>query len=324
MRAVVIARPGGPEVLELRDVPRPEPSRGEARVRVRAAGVNRADLLQRMGSYPAPPGAPADIPGLELAGEVEALGDGATEVAVGDRVMGVVQGGAYAEHVVTHARTLVPMPAGASFREAAAVPEAFLTAFDAFTQARLAPGDVALVHAAGSGVGTAAVQLASALGATVVGTARTKEKLERAAALGLLRGVVAEGGKFAEAVLAATGGRGVDVVLELVGGAYVAEDLRCVAPRARIVVVGLLAGAAAELDLATLLRKRASVTGTVLRSRPLEERIEAAAALRRLVPLFESGRLRPVVDRALTLDEAPAAHALLARNAGFGKLVLDV
>lgn len=325
MRAVVITRPGGPEVLETRDVPIPEPSRGEVRVRVRAAGVNRADLLQRMGAYPAPPGVPADIPGLELAGEVDALGADAREFQIGDRVMGLVAGGAYAEQVVMHERTLARMPAKMDFREAAAIPEAFLTAFDALSdQAHLAAGENVLVHAVGSGVGTAAVQIARAVGATPIGTARSPEKLERAKALGLVHAVVAENGRFAKGVLAATKGRGADVVLELVGGAYVAEDLECVAPRARIILVGLMAGTRTELDLATLLRKRLSVAGTVLRARPLEEKIAAALSLRRLVPLFEDGRLRPVVDRAFALDRACDAHEALAGNKTFGKLVLDV
>ena len=199
MRAIVIRQPGGPEVLELREVPTPEPSRGEARVRVRATAVNRADLLQRMGKYPAPPDAPPDIPGLELAGEVDAVGQGVTEVAPGDRVFGLVGGGSYAEHVVMHARTLARMPAGMSFTEAAAVPEAFVTAWDAMVaQARLASGEVVLVHAAGSGVGTAGMAESPwPSGARPIGTTRTAAKLGRARALGLKEGIVVEEGAFA-------------------------------------------------------------------------------------------------------------------------------
>jgi NADPH:quinone reductase-like Zn-dependent oxidoreductase len=278
-----------------------------------------------MGAYPAPPGVPADIPGLELAGEVDAIGGDAHDFSIGDRVMGLVAGGAYAEHVVLHERTLARMPAKMSFREAAAIPEAFITAFDALShQAHLAAGENVLVHAVGSGVGTAAVQIVRALGGTSIGTARSAEKLERAKGLGLVHTVIAENGRFAPAVLAATNGRGADVILELVGGPYLAEDLECVAPCARIILVGLMAGTRAEVDLATLLRKRLRVVGTVLRARPLEEKIAAGLSLRRMVPLFEDGRLRPVMDRAFPLDRACDAHEELAGNKTFGKLVLDV
>jgi putative PIG3 family NAD(P)H quinone oxidoreductase len=326
MKAIVITRPGGPEVLALSEVDVPAPGRGEVRVRVRATAVNRADLLQRMGLYPAPPDVPADIPGLEFAGEVEALGEGASELAVGDRVFGLTGGGGYAEALVTHARALTRIPERLSFVEAAAVPEAFITAWDAMvTQARLSAGETVLVHAVGSGVGTAAVQIARAIGARSIGTARQSEKLDRARALGLEAGVVVEQGRFAEAVKKASGGAGVDVVLELVGGSYVAEDLACVAPKGRIMVVGLLAGPKVELDLARVLRGRIELRGTVLRARPLEEKIEATLAFgRHLAPLFAAGTLRPIVDRRFPLAEAAQAHAYVASNQGFGKVVLEV
>ena len=326
MRAIVIREPGGPEVLELREVPTPEPSRGEVRVRVRATAVNRADLLQRMGKYPAPPGSPADIPGLEIAGEVDATGDGVTELQRGDRVFGLVGGGGYAEHVVVHARTLARIPDPMPFADAAAIPEAFVTAWDAMVdQGRLSAGETVLVHAAGSGVGTAATQIAGAIGAEVLGTMRTPHKVGRARELGLREAIVVEGGRFADEVMTRTAGRGVDVVLELVGGAYVVEDLACLAPRGRIVVVGTMAGARVEVDLYTLMRKRAELRGTVLRSRPLEEKILAAQALQRhLVPLFARGVLRPVVDRVLPLARAADAHRLMQNNDSFGKLVLEV
>jgi putative PIG3 family NAD(P)H quinone oxidoreductase len=326
MKAIVITEFGGPEVLALRDVPAPVPSRGEVRVRVRATAVNRADLIQRMGMYPAPPGDPPDIPGLEFAGEVDALGNDVTTLALGDRVFGLVGGGAYAEHVVANERALAKIPDALSFEQAAAVPEAFITAYDAMVaQGALAAGERVLVHAAGSGVGTAAVQIARAVGARCIGTARTPEKLERAKTIGMHEGVVASGGKFAEAVMRATGGAGVDVVLELVGGAYVAEDLACIAPRGRIVLVGLMAGAQVDLDLRAVLKKRVSVVGTVLRARPLEEKIAAARAFERhVVPLLASGALQPIVDRTFALHDAPAAHAYVAANEGFGKVVLHV
>ncbi|HEY8088243.1 MAG TPA: NAD(P)H-quinone oxidoreductase [Polyangiaceae bacterium] len=326
MRAIVIREPGGPEVLEAREVPTPEPTRGEVRVRVRATAVNRADLLQRMGLYPAPPGSPEDIPGLEIAGEVDAVGEGVTEPSPGDRVFGLVGGGAYAEHVVVPARTLARMPAGMSFTDAAAIPEAYLTAWDAMVaQAGLSSGEIVLVHAAGSGVGTAGILIAAAVGAHPIGTARTADKLERARALGLKDGIVVEKGAFAREVLARTGGRGADVVLELVGGAYVPEDVACLAMKGRIVVVGTMAGNAVEVDLHVLMRKRATLRGTMLRSRPLEEKILAARALEKhLVPLFESGALRPVVDRVLPLEQAAEAHRAMQSNDTFGKLVLSV
>lgn len=327
MRAVVITQPGGPGVLELKDVAEPSPSRGEVRVRVRATAVNRADVLQRMGMYPAPPDAPPDVPGLEMAGEVDALGDGVTELAVGDRVCGLVGGGAYAEKVVTHARTLARIPAGVSFTDAAALPEACTTAYDALVaQAGLRAGEWALVHAAGSGVGTAAVQIARAIGARVVGTARTAEKLERCAPLGLdARVVVGSDGRFADAVLEATGGQGADAVLELVGGAYLAEDLACTATRGRIALVGLMAGAATELNLGALLRKRITITGTVLRARPLEQKIEAGLLFaRHVMPLVERGAVRAIVDRVLPLARAAEAHTAMSSNTTFGKIVLEV
>jgi NADPH:quinone reductase len=327
MKAIVIASPGGPEVLVLRDVPTPAPSRGEVRVRVRASAVNRADLLQRMGAYPAPADSPKDIPGLELAGTVDALGEGVTRLAVGDRVFGLVGGGAYAEYVTAHERTLAKMPDGLSFNDGAAIPEAFITAYDAMvSQARLASGETVLVSAVGSGVGTAAVQIARAIGAVAIGTSRTEDKLRRAAPLGMRHGLaVGKDGKFADAVRKITGGVGVDVVLELVGGAYVEESIACMAPRARLVLVGLLAGTRADADLGAILRKRLEVRGTVLRARPLEEKILAAQTFERhLVPLIATGALQAIVDKTFPLADAAAAHAYVASNDGFGKVVLEV
>jgi NADPH:quinone reductase len=326
MRAVVIREPGGPEVLELLEVPTPEPSRGEVRVRVRATAVNRADLLQRMGLYPPPPGAPRDIPGLEIAGEVEAVGEGVQDLARGHRVFGLVGGGGYAERVVVHERELARIPDGLPFTDAAAIPEAFITAWDAIVeQGGLSGGETFLVNAAGSGVGTAAVQIALAVGARPIGTVRTPQKIGRLRELGLKEGIVVEDGKFADQILSRTEGRGVDVVLELVGGGYVGEDLACLAPRGRIVIVGTMAGIHAELDLHVMMRKRAVVRGTVMRARPLEEKMLAAGILRdHIVPLVVSGRLRPVVDRVVPLARVADAHRLMQTNDAFGKIVLDV
>ena len=326
MRAIVVTAPGGPEVLQLREVPSPEPPHGHVRVRVAFVGVNRADLMQRLGVYPAPPGVPADIPGLEYAGTIDAVGAGVTRLRTGQRVFGLVAGGAYAEQLVVHEREVVATPDALSDEHAAAVPEAFVTAYDALVvRGRLEPGERVLVHAAGSGVGTAAVQIARALGCTVIGTSRTAHKLERARMLGLDVGIVPENDAFAEPVRAATGGAGVDVVLELVGGRYVSEDLRACAPRGRIVVVGLTAGRSAELDLGTLLRLRLEIVGTVLRSRPLEEKIDAARLLERtIVPWLARGVCKPIVDRVFALSEAGAAHAHVATDGSFGKVLLRV
>jgi len=321
MRAIAITKPGGPDVLTLVDRPRPEPARGEVRVRVRATAINRADLLQRMGAYPAPADAPPDIPGLEFAGEVEALGPGVERLVVGDRVFGLVGGGSYAEAVVSHERAVAKIPEGLSFEHAAAVPEAFITAHDAIVgQAGLRGGETLLVHAVGSGVGTAAVQLGRALGVAVIGTARTADKLERAKPLGMFAGVVPEGNKFADAVR--RHGEP-SVVLELVGGPYVDEDIRTVSVLGRIVLVGLLAGARNELDLGGVLRKRLRIFGTVLRARPLEEKIAAMRSFEaHVVPLLQRGLITPVIDTIMDLDAAAAAHERMASNVGFGKIIL--
>ncbi|HLM75038.1 MAG TPA: NAD(P)H-quinone oxidoreductase [Polyangiaceae bacterium] len=324
MRAIVIREPGGPEVLVAKDLPEPEIPFGHVRVRVAFAGVNRADLLQRAGFYPAPPGVPADIPGLEYAGTIDAVGPGSSRFTPGDRVFGLVAGGAYAEKLVVHEREVVQIPDALSDEEAAAIPEAFVTAYDALvTQGRLAPGERVLIHAAGSGVGTAAIQIAKSLGCFVAGTSRTSDKLERCKSLGLDAGIVPRGASFAADVKRVTGGAGVDVVLDLVGGAYVAEDLIAAAPRGRILVVGLTAGVMSELNLGVLLGKRVSITGTVLRARPLEEKIEAAKLLERhLVPWLAARALRPVIDRVFKLEEAAAAHAYVGGNESFGKVLL--
>lgn len=319
MRAIAIEKFGGPEVLQLVERPLPEPARGEVRVRVHATAVNRADVLQRMGNYPAPADAPKDIPGLEIAGVVDALGADVERWKVGDRVFGLVGGGGYAEAIVSHERALAAIPEGMSFEDAAAVPEAFITAHDAISQAGLRGGETLLVHAAGSGVGTAAVQLGHAFGAYVVGTARTKDKLDRAAALGMDRGIVATDAKFA-----AEAGEP-HVILELVGGAYLAEDLRAARLRGRIVLIGTMAGAKQELELGLVLRKRLHLIGTVLRARPLEEKIAAVRAFEaQVVPLFARGLVKPVVDQVLPLADAGKAHERMTSNAGFGKIILRV
>jgi putative PIG3 family NAD(P)H quinone oxidoreductase len=323
VKAIAISKFGGPEVLTVVDRPLPEPARGEVRVRVRATAINRADLLQRMGAYPAPADSPPDIPGLEIAGEVDAVGPGVERLVVGDRVFGLLGGGGYAEAAITHERAMAKMPAGMSFEDAAAIPEAFVTAHDAMvTRAGLRSGEVMVVHAVGSGVGTAAVQLARAFGAFAIGTARTADKLARAKELGMNEGVVVEGAAFADAVNKIAPA---DVVLELVGGKYVDEDLRCLKTLGRLVLIGLMAGTKTDVDLSAILRKRVSVIGTVLRARPLEEKIAAMRLFEtQVVPLFARGLLKPVVDQVMPLADAAAAHTRMASNAGFGKIVLKV
>jgi NADPH:quinone reductase len=326
MRAVVITRAGGPDVLELRNVVRPTPRPREILVRVHATAVNRADLLQRAGRYPAPPGSPRDIPGLEYAGTVDALGDGSTRWRVGDSVMGLVGGGSYAEYVTTHEDEAVAIPDALSFDEAAAVPEAFITAHDAlFTQMRLVAGESVLIHAVGSGVGTAALQLARTAGARTIGTQRSTWKLENAMELGLDVAIDTTTADVVDAVMRATHDRGVDGVLDLVGGDYVGANLRALASRGRILLVGLVAGARHELDLRMMLQKRATLTGTVLRARTLDEKVAATGAFARdVLPLLERGAVRPVIDQVLPLHDAARAHEIVEANRNFGKIVLAV
>ncbi len=295
---------------------------GEVRVSVAAAGLNRADCLQRRGFYPAPPGAPKDIPGLEFAGTVSDVGEGA-RWSVGDRVMGIVAGGAMATELVVHGRELIPVPANLELHAAAALPEVFATAHDAlFGHARLRMGETVLVHAIASGVGTAALQLAHSVGARVVGTSRSTEKLDRCAELGLEFAVNTRSGSFAKEV-AALAPTGCDVVLDTIGAKYLEENLQVLARQGRIVTLGLLGGAKGEINLGALLAKRATWMGSVLRARPLEEKAGLAQIFRReMVPLFERGALVPVVDAVLPMEEVAEAHRRMDHNETFGKIVL--
>jgi putative PIG3 family NAD(P)H quinone oxidoreductase len=326
MKAVVFGGKGGPEIIALRDLPDPVPVRGEVLVRVRAAALNRADLLQRRGLYPPPPGTREDVPGLELAGEVHAVGEGVTAWKPGDRVMCITAGEAQAELCLVHERMLLRIPDGLSFEDAGAIPEAGITSHDAlFTLGGLRPGGTVLVHAVGSGVSTVAVQLAKAAGATVIGTSRTAEKLERAKALGLDHGILVgkEEPRFADEVKKLTGRRGCPVILDFVGGPYAAENLASLAPGGRIVVIGTMGGAKPTVDLSLLMRTRGSIVGTVLRPRPLEEKIAATQAFARdVLPLVAQGKVKPVVDAVLPAARAREAHERMERNESFGKLVL--
>jgi NADPH:quinone reductase len=317
---------GGPEVIELGELDVRDPGPGEVQVEIAAAGLNRADVHQRKGAYPAPPGAPPDVPGLELSGHVIARGAGATLFADGDAVMAIVGGGAMARRITVHERELVPVPRGIDVVAAAAIPEAFLTAWDAMvTQARLGGGETVLVHAAASGVGTAALQIARAIGARAIATTRTAAKLAPLAAFGLAEGdgIVVEGGKFAQAVQAKSGG-GAQVILDAVGAAYFDENLRALAPRGRLVLIGTLGGGGGTPPpIGMMLGKRVTVIGTVMRARPLEEKIELARlATTRLVPLFERGALAPVIDQIMPMTACADAHARMERDENVGKIVL--
>lgn len=326
MKAVVFGGKGGPEIIAVKELPDPEPARGEVLVRVRAAALNRADLLQRRGLYPPPPGHREDVPGLELAGEVVRAGAGVAAWKAGDRVMAIAAGEAQAELALVHERMLMRIPDGLSFEDAAALPEAGVTSHDAlFTLGGLRPGATVLVHAVGSGVSTMAVQLARAAGAAVVGTSRTAEKLERARALGLDLGILVakDEPRFAEEVRRFTGGRGAPLVLDFVGAPYMTENLAALATGGRIVVIGTMGGAKAAVELSLLMRSRASVVGTVLRPRPLEEKIAATQAFARdVLPLVARGLVKPVVDEVLPVERVREAHERLERNESFGKLVL--
>jgi len=326
VEAVRFVRPGGVEVIELGETEVPAPGFGEVQVEIVAAALNRADVLQRRGLYAAPPGAPPDVPGLELSGRVIARGPGATRWDQGAEVMAIVGGGAMARRITLHERELMPVPKGVELVRAAAIPEAFLTAWDGMVlQGGLSAGDSVLIHAVASGIGTAAVQLARAIGARPIGTSRTAAKLPRVVELGLAEAdaLVPEGGRFSAAVVERTGGAGVPVILDCVGAAYLEENLRALAIRGRLILLGMLGGASGPAPLALMLHKRATVIGTVMRARALEEKIALARlASARLVPLFERGLLAPVVDAVLPMSACAEAHARMERDDTVGKLVL--
>jgi putative PIG3 family NAD(P)H quinone oxidoreductase len=324
VRAIVLEEYGGPEVLRVGEAPDPEPGPEEVLVDVRATAVNRADLLQRLGLYPGPPAA-VEIPGMEFAGRVAATGERVTRWSPGDEVMGIVGGAAYAERLVTHERQALPVPPAVGLDDAAAIPEVFLTAWDALVvQGGLTAGRVALVHAGASGVGTAAIQVAVALRARVIVTC-SAGKREACEALGAEWAVDYRNEDFAAVAKEQTDGAGVDVVLDVVGGDYLARDVDALATNGRIVQVGVMGGGMATFPLGALLPKRASIIGTVLRGRPLEEKVALTQRFEReVLPLFDDGVLRPVIDCRFPLAEAAEAHRRLEDNATVGKVLLDV
>lgn len=325
MTAVEIAAPGPPDVLRPVRRPVPKPGPGEVLVRVAAAGVNRPDLLQRAGHYPPPAGA-SDLPGLEVAGTVVALGQGATGWALGDAVTALVAGGGYAEYCVAPGEQCLPVPRGLDLAEAAALPETFFTVWtNVFERGRLAHGEILLVHGGSSGIGTTAIQMARAFGARVLVTAGTPEKCAACLALGAERATNYRREDFVAAVREATGGRGVDVVLDMVGAPYFARNLECLAVEGRLVQIGVQQGPKAELNLLALMQRRLTVTGSTLRPRPVAEKGRIAAALReRVWPKIEAGEVRPVLHARLPLAEAREAHRMMEAGAHIGKLVLLV
>lgn len=329
MKAVKIVSFGGVGGLEVVDVPNaPRPTADRVRVRVHAAGLNRADILQRLGRYPAPQGYPQDIPGLEFAGEVESTGAEARTWKTGERVFGITGGGAHAEYVTVPESTLARVPDNLSWIEAASIPEVFITAHDAlFTQCGLQIGESVLIHAAGSGVGTAASQLVNAAGGIAYGTSRTAAKLERAKQFGLSESIAVgnDPSSFVDAISKWTSGAGVNVILDLVGAAYLKSNLDALATRGRLIFVGTTSGAKAEIDFGTVMRKRLRLMGTSLRTRSIEEKATATRLFsQHVVPLLANGSVRPVIDSDFSIEEVREAHKRIESNESFGKVVLTV
>jgi putative PIG3 family NAD(P)H quinone oxidoreductase len=323
MRAVVVSQPGGPEVLQLAEVPDPVAGPGEVLVDIVGAGINRADLMQRQGLYPPPPGAPP-YPGLECSGRVAGLGPGVQDWHLGDEVCALLGGGGYAEKVAVPTGQLLPRPAGVTLTDAAGLPEVACTVHaNVFDRAGLAPGETLLVHGGASGIGTMAIQLARAHGVRVACTAGTPAKLERCRELGADLAINYASEDFVEAVLDFTGGRGADVILDIMGAAYLPRNLAALATGGRLEVIGMLGGGRGELDLGLLMMKRASVQSASIRARPAEEKAVIVAAVREHVwPLIEAGSVNPVIDRILPLAEAAEAHRLVEAGAHVGKILL--
>jgi putative PIG3 family NAD(P)H quinone oxidoreductase len=325
MRAVTQTEHGGPEVLKVADLPPPEPGPEQLLVRVRASALNRADTLQRKGMYPPPQGESA-ILGLELAGEVEAPGPGVEGFAKGDRVFGLVGGGGYAEYALIDREMAMPIPEGWSFTDAAAVPEVFFTANETvFVLGALQPGETLLVHAGGSGVGTAAIQMARHIGAKVYFTAGSAEKIERAQALGAEAGINYNTHDFAEEIMRLTDGAGVDVVEDFLGASYLERNVSVLRTGGRLVLVALMGGAKAEIDLSRVLRSRLQIFGSVMRSRSLADKRQITARFReRWLPPLVEGKIKPVIDSVYPLDEVVAAHEAMEANRNFGKIMLEI
>jgi putative PIG3 family NAD(P)H quinone oxidoreductase len=325
MQAIRVKTPGGPEVLQLSTLPDPVPTAEQLLVRVRATALNRADTLQRTGNYPPPPGE-TDILGLELAGEVEATGSAVKDIKPGDRVCALVGSGGYAEKAVFDARMAIPIPPDWSFTQAAAVPEVFFTAQETmFTLGNLKAGETVLIHAAASGVGTAGIQMAREIGARILVTAGSQDKIRRCLELGATAGCNYKERDFAEWVREVTRDQGVDVIEDFIGAGYWDKNLRSLKVGGRLVLVGLMGGVKVEANLQLIMAKRLQIFGSVLRARPLLDKIDITQRFReRWLPLLASGRIKPVVDRVFSLAQAADAHRYMEENRNFGKIILEV
>ncbi|PCJ68462.1 MAG: NAD(P)H-quinone oxidoreductase [Rhodobiaceae bacterium] len=323
MTAIKIREPGGTDVLEPQSVPLPEPGQGEILVHVAAAGINRGDLLQRMGLYPAPKGV-TDTPGLEFAGEVVALGPGATDWSIGDKVCALVAGGGYAEYAVVHQTHALPVPDGYSMVEAAALPETIMTVWtNVFDRGRLKPGETLLIHGGTSGIGTTAIQMAVAYGAKVFATAGSEEKARKCEELGARRGINYREEDFVMVMDEVTSGHGADVIFDMVGGDYIQRNITCAARGGRIVNIAYQQGSVAEVNFLPLMLKQVTLTGSTLRARPLEEKTELTeTVLREVWPWLASGRLKPIVDSTFDLKDAKSAHERMETSAHIGKIIL--
>jgi len=325
MRCIEISKPGGPEVLVAAERPAPVPKANEILVKVAAAGVNRPDILQRMGRYPVPPGA-SDLPGLEIAGEIVALGSSANIYKIGDRVCALTHGGGYAEYCVTPEVQALPVPRGLTAQEAASLPETFFTVWsNVYDRGRLAPGESLLVQGGSSGIGVTAIQMAAAMGNRVFATAGSDEKCAACVKLGAEKAFNYRTQDFGAEVMAATGGKGVNVILDMVGGDYVPRELKCLAEDGRLVFIATLGGWKTELDINDVMRKRLSVTGSTLRPRPVEFKGAIARRLEEVIwPLIEAGSIKPVIYKTFPLAQASEAHKLMESSQHIGKIVLAV
>lgn len=325
MTAIAIREPGGPEMLVPETIPVPVPGRGEILVRVRTAGINRPDVIQRLGFYAPPPGAPS-TPGLEIAGEVVATGPGVTRWSLGDRVCALVGGGGYAQYCLAHETHALPVPKGISDIEAGGIPETFFTVWtNVFERGRLQAGESLLIHGGSSGIGTTAIQLARAWGARVFATAGNSEKCAACERLGAEKAINYRDQDFVKEVKALTGGRGVDVILDMVGGDYMARNITAAAQDGRIVSIAFLNGSKAEVDFMPMMLKRLTLTGSTLRARSIEEKARLADALRQQVwPLIEAGKVKPLIEKTFPLAEASKAHALMEASSHIGKIILTV
>lgn len=325
MTAIAITQPGGPDVLKPVTMPTPAPGAGEVLIKVEAAGVNRPDVLQRKGAYPPPPGA-SEIPGLEVAGEVVALGENASQWEIGNKVCALVAGGGYAQYCVVHETNALPVPAGLTMAEAAGVPETFFTVWtNVFERGALKLGESLLVHGGSSGIGTTAIQIASQLGSTVYTTAGSADKCAACEELGAQRAINYREEDFVEVLKQETGKKGIDVTLDMVGGDYIQRNIKAAARDGRIVNIAFLNGSKAEVDFMMVMLKRLTLTGSTLRIRPTADKAAIASALRQTVwPLIEAGKVKPQLFKTFPLANASEAHALMETSAHIGKIVLEV